>query len=459
MKRIVFVLSFICISACQKKLTLTEYRWSAQNSNEQLEVQSNLFTTPDSTVKIYDEIIERSQQKVGGAIIDSTYLQKISKTNGKLQYLTSHYEEQTFENLAPKAEKMRNLRYAALEVMKRKHLGLHNATHIFEPEVIITGNEEHPRIQYQFDFIPREGGGGYSMRVSPSYAIESLTRVGHCFQENRSLVFPTGPKLSELVETILSTLLGNGYLTSSQITIESENGERAQSENGEFVFPQDDPRFDQVQAYFFAQKTLKYAETHWDFTLRHPIKISLMHGYPLKSNDMYYMKGFIALGEGDGIAYKNIPRDPSIVTHEVAHAIIDSLSGFIDQGDPQILNEGFADYLTASIWEIPELGHTAYIKKPFKRTVEVKTLYTEKKSGSTYFNSGIISGTFWDLEKALGAKKTQMLALKTISRLGSQATFEAVFPATMDAALASKLSTRDQEAIRNVFAARAWPIN
>lgn len=461
MKRILFATSVIFLSACQKKpATMTRYLWSSENHSKfepKLEPEQKLFAKSASPVKLYDEIIEHSNQNVGGAIVESTYFHKISTSQGKLRYINAQFDEhRSLAHLSQKAEKLRNLRFSTLEIMKRKHLALKEASYIFEPEIFISGTEAQPKLQFQFEYIPKNGNGVYSMRVSPSYAIESIKKVELCFQKNRSLLFPTGPRLSELIEIFLMPLIGDGSLTSPRVRINSDDGQKALAENGEFIFAPEDPRFDQVQAFFFVQKTLDYAETQWDFNLPFPLKIGIKAGYPEKTNLMYYYKGLIRLGEGDGVSYKNIPQDPSIVSHEVSHAIIDSISAMGTEGEAASLNEGFADYITASLWQIPELGHTAFMKRLFTRTVDVATTFSER-NGGTYHDSGILSGTFWDLEKKLGTKKTQMLALKTIARLGSQPTFLDVFPAVLDATKSSSFSEEDLTLVRTVFKSRGWP--
>lgn len=456
MKRGVFLLGFICILGCQKNLELTRYRWSTHSKESKPEIQSNLFGKTESTVQVFDEIVERSSQRIGGAIVDSSFLQKVSSTKGKIQYLTAQYEDKDFSNLAPQAEKLRTLRYTALETVKRKYLDLKTASHIFEPEVVISGTSDKPKLQYQFEYIPKDSSAVYSMRVSPAFAIESIKRVEHCFQESRSMVFPIGPKLSDLMEIMLKPLIGDGSLTSPRVLVNSEDGQKAVAENGEFLFGPDDPRFDHVQAFFFAQKTLNYAETHWDFNLPFPIKIGLRAGYPNKMNTAYYYKGLVRLGEGDGVGYKNIPRDPSIVTHEVAHAIIDSLSGMGTEGETASINEAFADYLTASMWENPELGHTAFMRRPFTRTVNNKITFAEK-NGGLYHDSGILSGTFWDIEQKLGVKKTQKLALKTIVRLGSHPMFADIRPIVLESVKAAEFTADDTDIVNRILDERGWP--
>ena len=442
---------------CQKNLQLTSYRWSANKKQNKPELQSNLFGNADTTVKVFDEIVERSSQKIGGAIVDASYIQKVSNSKGQLKYLSAQYDEKDFSSMELQAQKLRSLRFTALETVKRKYLDLNNANYIYEPEVIISGTESQPRFQYQFEYIPHDSSTVYSMRVSPSFAIESIKRVEHCFQESRSLVFPSGPRLSDLMEMILKPLIDDGSLTSPRVIISSEDGQKVIAENGGFLFGVDDPRFDQVQAFFFAQKTLSYAETHWDLNLPFPIKIGLRAGYPKQTNTAYYYRGMIRFGEGDNESYKGIPRDPSIVSHEVAHAIIDSLSGMGTEGEAASLNEAFADYLTASLWENPELGHTAFMKRPFTRTVQTTINFLEK-NGGLYHDSGIMSGTFWDIEKQIGAKKAQKLALKTIIRLGSLPKFVDVRPAIIDAMKSALFSEADTASVLAIVDTRGWPI-
>lgn len=456
MRKVVFLVGFICILGCQKNLEMTTVRWSSNQDALKPEIQSNLFGNAEATVKVFDEIVERSNQKVGGALVEAAYLQKITNDKGQLKYVNAQFAERDFTTLTAQAEQMRLQRFKALEIVKRKYLELGRANYIFEPEVIISGKQTEPKLQYKFEYLPHDSSAVYSMRVSPAYAIESIKRVEHCFQESRSFVFPIGPRLSDLMETMLKPLLGDGSLSSPRVNISSEDGQKVVAENGEFLFGPEDSRFDHVQAFFFAQKTLTYAENNWELSLPFPVKIGLRAGYPKKTNTAYYYKGLIRLGDGDDVGYKHIPRDPSIVSHEVAHAIIDSLSGMGTEGEAASINEAFADYLTASMWENPELGHTAFMRRPFTRTVNIATHFSEK-NGGLYHDSGILSGTFWDIEKQLGAKETQKLALKTIVRLGAQPSFADVRPAVVDAMKAAGLKAEGIASVTSILNARGWP--
>jgi Zn-dependent metalloprotease len=180
----------------------------------------------------------------------------------------------------------------------------------------------------------------------------------------------------------------------------------------------------------------------------------LRTGFPAKTNAAFYYQGLIRLGDGDGTNYKHIPRDPSIVSHEVAHAIIDRLSGMSSEGESGSINEGFADFLTSSIWENPQLGHTAFMKGPYKRSVESE-LSLKEKTGGLYHDSAIVSGLFWKIRSALGPIKSQSLALKTIARLGVNPNFTTLRFSILDAAKTLNLDENEIASITEYMDKRA----
>jgi Zn-dependent metalloprotease len=269
------------------------------------------------------------------------------------------------------------------------------------------------------------------------------------------MVFPIGPKLSELQEELLRGLLGDGSLANSKFTLTSTDGVAVREENGAFAFSPTDERFDHVQSYFFIQKTLDFAETFWKFNLPFPLRVQLKAGYPEKTNTAFYYKGQVRIGDGDGVSYQAIPRDPSIVTHEVIHSIIESLSGMGTESETGSLNEGFADFLTAAIWDNPTMGHTAFKKGPYKRTVS-NTITLAEKNGGLYHDSGILSGTFWEIRYTLGTEKSQLLALKTITRLGVQPKFSDLKPAVIDAMKSLGWSIVDSTRVEDILNNRGW---
>src|SRR5690606_1502757 len=111
-------------------------------------------------------------------------------------------------------------------------------------------------------------------------------------------------------------------------------------------FPPTDERFDQVQAYYYANQILSWFGRK--LTLKKPLKVSILAhvGYPDKTNAAFYYKGQVRLGSGDDVTFSLIPLDPSIVMHEVSHVLIDELARLPFQGEGGSINEGFADVFT-----------------------------------------------------------------------------------------------------------------
>src|SRR5690606_11323605 len=109
-------------------------------------------------------------------------------------------------------------------------------------------------------------------------------------------------------------------------------------------------------------------------------------------NIAYYYNGNIRLGAGDGVTYKNIHRDPSIVMHEASHAFIQSIGQLSTESEGGSLNEAFADFFTALILDHPKMAEFAYIPGPYKRSLDNNTNATSF-NGGLYHDSLVVSGT------------------------------------------------------------------
>lgn len=139
-------------------------------------------------------------------------------------------------------------------------------------------------------------------------------------------------------------------------------------------------------------------------------------GAPDKTNAAFYYQNKIRLGKGDERTYSNIPQDPSIVIHESVHAVIDAIAGLPFEGEGGSLNEGFADFFTALQINSPHMGGVAYLKGPYRRSIE-NSLSVAERTGALYHDSGIISGTLWELRKVLGVSQARELASLTLNRM------------------------------------------
>jgi Zn-dependent metalloprotease len=181
-------------------------------------------------------------------------------------------------------------------------------------------------------------------------------------------------------------------------------------------------------------------------------------GFPEKTNSAFYYSGQIRLGAGDDVTFSKIPQDPSIVIHETCHALIEALAKLPYQGEGGSLNEGFSDFFTTVLLKNPKLGEASYKKGPFKRTVENDKKVSDKK-GALYADSGIVSGTLWEIYQKLGQEKSLQFALEILTRLGPNSNFEST-STVMKELLAVEQNDKDKladnEILKTVLKVRGW---
>ena len=145
-------------------------------------------------------------------------------------------------------------------------------------------------------------------------------------------------------------------------------------------------------------------------------------GYPEKTNTAFYFENKIRLGRGDDIDYAMLAADPSIVYHESFHGLIDGLARLPFEGEGGSLNEGFADFFTCAALNRPFVGESAYLKAPYKRTIQSAMTLAEK-TGGLYHDSQIISSLLWEIRTKLGNAKSLKIAADTLVELNPNSDF------------------------------------
>lgn len=270
-------------------------------------------------------------------------------------------------------------------------------------------------------------------------------------------VYPTRPDLSDLVLQTLYDLKGNGRLQNQRVRVESASEETAYSRDHTFTYSTDDPHFDEVQAFYFADSALEWFANQLNVQLAFPLDIKVHMGAPQKTNTAFYYDKKIRLGSGDGVTYQHLSRDPTVVSHEVGHAIIHRLSGLPFEGDGGSINEGFADYFSAEITGESQMGTYSYLPGPYVRNIDNQMTYDQLREQGMYANSLLISGTLWDLHKQFGSSLASQIALHTLLQLGPYAQIHEFGTLLVDAS--SDLLTAEQlEQLKNlVITKRGFP--
>jgi Zn-dependent metalloprotease len=434
-------------------------RWSKQSSKDLPEsinhlVQNESFKAGSVFTKGAKESVEIIPQKIAGARVEGGYLQKVFNDDGELIYVVGSEAVEPTEKLKKNIEALNLSKYEIVQRIKVKNYELQNASVIFNPEVIVDGQGLSQTAYISQDYILKDGTAAKRMKISEAGIIVGVEPIGSRFHDARGIVFPEGPKISTLQETILKNLIGDGTLSTLRLVATSQAEDKAFSTDDKFFYDPADVRFTQVQAFFYVDNALSWFTNVLKVTIPFKIEIETNVGAPARTNSFFYYNGKIRLGDGDGVNYKNIPHDPSIVTHETCHSLVQALAQLPYEGEGGSLNEGFSDFFTTAMFDNPKLAEASYMKGAFKRTVEVPYKLSDK-NGALYHDSGILSGTFWQIRLKIGTDASLRLAVKTLSRIGPGGDFSSVRPAVEDA-LKEDFTATEIQTVQSVLGERGF---
>ena len=258
-------------------------------------------------------------------------------------------------------------------------------------------------------------------------------------------------------EVILKKLNDSQGIEGKNLTVISQSPENANSRNAPWKFSKEDPRFDQVQVYYFIEKAIDFLSVEGNFKIPTNVQVETSYGYPDKTNASFSYNNQIRLGVGDGKEFKGLSQDSTVVIHELGHVVVNLLARLPTQGEGGAINEGFCDFISATQLNNPNMGSNSYLNGPHMRTLENSLSYIDK-DGGVYHDSQIISGTLWELRKKFGSAKSLQLALKTLIRLGPSNKF-ADFSLAVKEAGKSVLTVNEIEDLKKILKKRQWPDN
>lgn len=406
------------LAGCTGQRELHSGRWSGEGDRPSLPaVNLNQL----DAYKVGFEKVQLSEQKWNGFALEGAFVKTIVKDE-EIVFQSFALAEKVPQTLIAKAKLLDLVKEQSWHAFLYKNPQYHNWKIEQKPKVVILTEDKIKPVLTSV--ISNHAGEAFQVQFSEYGTLVQETRLGSHLEdlsESSALVFPKGPKKSNLSKVLLSHFNVPEILANNRIELKTESPLKIVT--GDLEIPPTDERFEQIQAYYFANKILQWFESK--LSIQGPLKIGILTqmGYPEKTNTAFYFNGSIRLGSGDEEVFSRIPWDPSIVMHEVSHAVIDALSRLPFQGEGGSLNEGFADVFTTFYLESPNLGENAYKLAAFKRTVSVPVRLPEKNAG-LYHDSAIVSSFFWHLKNQVGADKALQLALKTLVRLGPGSRFQ-----------------------------------
>ncbi len=397
--------------------------------------------------------IEIQNQTVDGFEIDGAYLKKINNNQGhatRIQALLESREISPFNKARWNLARKNKERYLKTILSKEDHLK-DKKIESFELKLVSEDEDLLPRWFLNYS---KSNGELWQVILSYNLNILSQNRIGSEFEATSAWVYPKGPKYGNLQQVYLLNLSKGDELKSNFLKVSSADQTKVQVSGEPLQFTISDKRFDQLQSFYLSQKAMNWFTKEFGVKYSSILDLEIHVGAPEKTNTAFYYSGRVRLGSGDDIVYKKIPWDPSIVTHESSHFVIDMISHLPFQGEGGSLNEAYADYFTATILDNPILAEGTYLQGAYTRRIDIFKKYSEK-NGGLYADSLIVSSLLWDLNQKLGEKKGLLIAFKTLQNLNPQSTLDS-FKSELVAQSVSNLNLIDQAKVTTSLSQREW---
>lgn len=460
MKKQIVATAFFVLLPTQAlaKDQLKKFRWDAgPDGKPQIFLGAALVDGPrPRLLPAVGELVLSEPQKVGPATVHGTWRQTIFKPNGGVAYAAGAVVEGL-----PSADSLRlmedELKASLQRGIDRAEM-LRDASKVFPANLEVRKNERGEWLPaWRVEYLTASGDRLKFVYLNRDGAVVEEGELDWDGVDGRAMVFPKGPKEGAPEVKPLRELSGDGTVSGRLLRVLSALDLKVWSPELSFLFAQDDRRFDLGQAYYTIEEGYRWLKDKLGVELERPVDVKLHVGDNGVSNAAFYHQNTIYLGTGDGVTYKDLIRDPSVLIHEGLHAVIDAYAGLPSEGEGGSFNEGFADLFTALILDNPRVGEASYLKGPYRRTLEHgKKAYKDFAPG-VYGNGSIIAATFWDMKPFLGTELTAKLAFRTLVRLGRGAKFDDL-PGALRAASEGILSDTQKAQVNEAAGKRGWKI-
>lgn len=419
MKNLGVLLFIISLASCGFKVTESEIVWRSTDSNISFEKASKEANQLDWKVESVSEFggarIEQKAQTLAGREVLQTYSKTALDVKTAQPFLFSaQYKLKGFLPVIPDTTDPVSLKEKFLEKYPE-----YSKFKTQDPEAVLI--QDGSAFLPLWKLIYEDHHEARQILFSKDLKIHSKKVISSHFDVHAT-IFPKGPKRSELTQVLLSELSEFTKLSSSRVLVDSEAPESALNTQEPLVYNPKDPQFDQVQAYYILDSSLRWFEQKFGYKPFKKIQAVVHLSFPEKTNAAFYYSGKIRIGTGDDVQYSRLAQDPSIVIHESAHSVIEAVARLPFEGEGGSLNEGFADFFASVQLQNPFMGEVAFLKGPYKRSLLTVVKFNEK-DGGLYHDSHILSGLLWEIYQTLGETKSLKVASRLLVEMHSQSNF------------------------------------
>ncbi len=447
--------------SCSERNQLKRISWSQKSSVpltvEQAQMVSALQKDQFQEVQLSDQKIQRWRMTSEGIPVEGTWLKVMRDNQNRLLKIEGEQTTETpNEKEKDEAKNLLTQKETLLNFVWKKNKTLQLAQNILPAQIIFIPMRSGFEPVIELVYFNHDGTDVQRLYINKQGRILSSESVVQSLTAGTAQVFPGFPNQTILTEVAFTDLIGDGTLTTPSIRVESANSPRVYSPTHNFLYQPEDKGFDEVQSFYYMDQLFDWLKNQYALILPFQLKIKLHVGGLTPSNAAFYYDGNINLGDGDNIVYKKIPLDPTIVSHEACHSLVQVLAGLPQGGEGGALNEAFADFISANFLEYPQMGGYSYLKAPYQRTLENDLNAVNDRNQGKYQNSLLVSGTLWQMRKILGKEKAGWLGLHTLAKLGPNSVLND-FPRAVNETIDElTVDQATKEVLKTILVKRGW---
>ncbi len=310
---------------------------------------------------------------------------------------------------------------------------------------MLASMNKHARILDPLDKCIAESDGDAQVAVRTIIDIDGLlyrTLIGehevlsldaHHFEVSGIVrAFNSNPFDGELTDYTISTLTGDGTMTTDVFVTDTLQVPRANKVDHNFVYDKETTEFDEQSVFIHAINALDWFNSlGYEYKASKKMKLKIHAVINNDRNNALYTPESsstgptIQVGDGDGTFLQNLTIDADVVGHEFGHHIVfQTLKETKD--DSLVVHEGLADAFTFLRTGNACLGESICpLNSPIKCEIRASCLRTAEntyKYGAAdlpkepHFRSQFISGLIWDLQatKAISMSDLTKLLYRSV---------------------------------------------
>ncbi|RYZ89755.1 MAG: hypothetical protein EOP06_08895, partial [Proteobacteria bacterium] len=285
-------------AACTPKVSAISTRWNGAGARPDISADEfELSSTSSVTSK--NEKIRFQKQYIDSFAIDETFVKTIENKKNEVVFQSTSLVPSIPPKLLEHATKLREKSTQIWAQFLKKNPKYKNAKIETTSEVVFVQEPTYRPVLRTH--IESSNGQIVATELNQNGKLLSETVVGSKLAEATeaaALAYPRGPKHSGLSKIEVWRVPGLDGLSNDKVSVTSEAPLKITSDY-DLQSPPPDDRFDQVQAYFYANEILDWFAKSGIMKESLQLKINTHIGYPEKTNTAFYFRKEIRLGEGD----------------------------------------------------------------------------------------------------------------------------------------------------------------